>query len=393
MRLLFITWDGPQVDYLETLFLPIFAGLREKGVATAVLQFCWGKDVQPLAERCARAGVGYRAVPVWRRGGSVSALASAVHGARYVRQMAAEFKPDAIMPRSHMPAVATMVAGGSKLASICFDADGLAAEERVEFGGVRSGSAIHRSLTAVESAMLRQSAVVIVRSDYAASFLAARSGVPLDRFRMVANGRDPHLFNPGSTESRATRRAKLGIPDDAILLAYAGSMGPQYRPDLIASTALAVSQAVPKCHLLVLSGDSSNASRYLAAEDSRILGFSTVMRVAPESVPGFLAAADVGMSFRTQTMSTRAVAPVKLGEYLLCGLPVIGTKGIGDTWPAEEAGVFLDGEAGASAIARWVTEGVMPNRDHIRSKARAVGLNNFSLSRSIEDYARALGLA
>lgn len=33
MNFLFITWDGPQVTYLRSLFLPIFAQLQKENVA------------------------------------------------------------------------------------------------------------------------------------------------------------------------------------------------------------------------------------------------------------------------------------------------------------------------------------------------------------------------
>ncbi len=40
MNILFITWDGPQVSYLESLFVPIFRKLEERcGAHFHVLQF------------------------------------------------------------------------------------------------------------------------------------------------------------------------------------------------------------------------------------------------------------------------------------------------------------------------------------------------------------------
>jgi hypothetical protein len=47
MRVLFITWDGPHLTYLESLFLPILAGLRDHGFEFDVLQFTWGERESP----------------------------------------------------------------------------------------------------------------------------------------------------------------------------------------------------------------------------------------------------------------------------------------------------------------------------------------------------------
>jgi glycosyltransferase involved in cell wall biosynthesis len=118
------------------------------------------------------------------------------------------------------------------------------------------------------------------------------------------------------------------------------------------------------------------------------------MRAAPNEVPRYLAAADVGAAFRTPTFSTRGVAPVKLSEYLLCGVPVVGTAGIGDTAAAQEAGMFFDDRQGMAAAAEWVLGTVLPVREEVRRTARRVGVNRFSLRRSVEDYLAAInGLA
>jgi len=47
-------------------------------------------------------------------------------------------------------------------------------------------------------------------------------------------------------------------------------------------------------------------------------------------MPSLLSAADVGLSFILPAPSKRACSPVKNGEYLACGLPLVSTAGIGD---------------------------------------------------------------
>jgi hypothetical protein len=109
-------------------------------------------------------------------------------------------------------------------------------------------------------------------------------------------------------------------------------------------------------------------------------------------VPRYLAAADIGAAFRTATFSTRAVAPVKLSECLLCGVPVVGTSSIGDTAAAVEAGVFFPDDAGVEAAAQWAVTQVLPQRESFRVRARQVGLDRFSLARSVADYRAAIAL-
>jgi len=141
----------------------------------------------------------------------------------------------------------------------------------------------------------------------------------------------------------------------------------------------------------VLTG-SPNAAQAALAPYERLTGVTTIMRAPPEEVPRYLAAADIGAAFRTASFSTRAVAPVKLSECLLCGVPVVGTASIGDTEAAVEAGVFFSDEAGMAAAADWAVSTVLPQREAFRDRARQVGLDRFSLSRSVADYRAAIAL-
>ena len=83
---LFITWDGPQTSYLEGLFLPIFKELVSRGYQMHVLQFTWANAdvVQRSKITCEAAGIPYRSVPIWRKGGGAGPLLSAIAGRREI---------------------------------------------------------------------------------------------------------------------------------------------------------------------------------------------------------------------------------------------------------------------------------------------------------------------
>lgn len=146
----------------------------------------------------------------------------------------------------------------------------------------------------------------------------------------------------------------------------------------------------PDARLLVLSGSPDRARAALAASHPEIAAQATVMAVPPAAVPRYLAAADLGIAYRKTSFSTQAVAPIKLAEYLLCGLPVVGTAAIGDTRPASDAGVFLDESAGPEAAADWLIQDILVDREAFRDRARATGVGSFSISRSAASYFQAL---
>lgn len=388
LRVLFVTWDAPELAYLETLFLPIFAGLQPRGIAVDVLQFRWGDhdQTEKVCRLCEDAGIRYRHVQISRRFGPAGPLASAALGARAVRKAAAAFGSDVLMPRSLMPALAVLVAK-SRL-PVIFDADGLAADERVDFAGLSPGSMTYRLLRRIEAGMVRKSRIVLTRSARAQDILIERAKPDLAEttFHVVTNGRDADHYKPGDAASRSAARAELGIDPAAPLLVYAGSVGPQYRFDQMAALFAAVRKRSSAARLLVMSGDPVAARSALGAPADGV----HFLRAAPTRVAHYLACADLGIACRLPAFSTQAVAPVKLAEYLLCGLPVIGTPGVGDTAAAADAGVFMDDGAGPEDGADWLLNAVMPERDRFRSTAQQVGLARFSLGRSIQDYAAAI---
>lgn len=390
LRILFVTWDGPQVSYLESLFLPIFAGLKAQGTEFDVFQFRWGDKALEERSRsaCQSLGIGYRAVTIGRWGGGAGPFVSAILGRRHVRKAVRDFGSDIVMPRGMMPAISVMAAGGRKLRPILFDADGLPTDERVDVAGISPTGATYRILRDAEAQMIRHSTSIITRTQQSAEILYHRAGPPMkeEAFHVVTNGRDEAVFHPYDAEARAGVRRELRIEGTSPLLIYAGSVGPQYRFPAIKSLFVQVRRLRPDARLLVLTGSPERASRELEGEEAGAL----IMRVPPHEVPRFMAAADVGLAYRSTSFSMMGIAPVKLSEYLLCGLPVIGTAGIGDTEALVEEGVFFDDGTGTEAAARWLLEEAMSRRDSYRQKARAAGQAHFSLSRSIQEYARAL---
>jgi len=56
-----------------------------------------------------------------------------------------------------------------------------------------------------------------------------------------------------------------------------------------------------------------------------------VRKVSSSHVPGFLSCADAGIAFYRPGVSRLGTSPVKVSEYLACGLPVVMNTGIGDS--------------------------------------------------------------
>lgn len=394
MKVLFVTWDGPQLSYLEGLFLPIFQRLADHGIRFHVLQFTWGPGGQPAQNACEMAGVSYQRIDVMRRIGAMGPMLSALSGAWHVSKAIRTHGIDVVMPRSTLPALACLLALRGKPTPMVFDADGLPLDERVDFAGQSPSGAIYRFLRDIEAHAVRRADVVLTRTLKAADILLARAGARTDpaKFHIVTNGRDANRFGPGDAATRHRVRAGLGLASATPLVVYAGSMGAQYCPDEMLTFFSRVRVLRTDAHLLVLTGSPEGLDAALVAHPD-LLAAMTVLTVPADQVPDYLAAADVGLALRQPRFSMQAVAPIKLAEYLLSGLPVVATARVGDTaeFTAEFAYLVerLDAEA-IDAAAAWFVDTVLVHRDEVRETARAFGAQRFSLNASVAQYAAAL---
>ena len=105
----------------------------------------------------------------------------------------------------------------------------------------------------------------------------------------------------------------------------------------------------------------------------------------PQIVPQYLGCADLGLALRQPNFSAHSVAPIKLGEYLMCGLPVVATAGIGDPGAISvDVGAILVSmdDAELKTAADWFVDSVQQCECY-RFSSRAVGLNGFSVKDSV----------
>lgn len=389
-NILFITWDAPETKYLERLFLPIFKRLQERGFSFHVLQFSWGSGeiAEARAALCAKLDIPYRKISVTRRLGAAGPFSSAVLGARAIKQAVSDWQIDTLMPRSLMPALAVLSMRKSVRDSlnIAFDADGLAADERVDFGGLSPHSFTYCFLRDIEGALLRRSDVVLTRTESARSILLARAGSALkpQNCHLVSNGVDAGPFTDALQHFPKTTKGPF-------ILCYCGSIGAQYRLPEMLDIACKMKAQIPELQFRLFSQYQDVVQKALQKKDLHEENWIECKAIPSGKVPEELVRCDLGIALREPSFSTQAILPIKLGEYLLAGLPVIGTPGVGNTRQLEDLGVFRSAEAdGLEKTLGWVVDEILPQRAGMREKCHAAGKKYFSLESTVDSYETAL---
>lgn len=391
-NILFITWDGPQTSYMEGLFLPIFNEINKHTVNFNfhVLQFTWSDaaKIQQIQKAANDLGIHYTAAPIHRKPVAVlGSLWSVFKGVSTIRKYIRKHEIDIVMPRSTMPAVMVNRLKTEKV-KVLFDADGLPLEERIDFSGLSKTSKQYLWLKKEETKLLKYANGVITRSQKAIDIHLKTIGENYrNKFSVVFNGRNVNFFQPALFE-KSKKREVLGFADEDVVFVYCGSLGPQYGWEEMMAIFSQYHAKKNNSKLLILTGNTEFANERIPEPLKNNI---KVLSVPFEEVPDYLNVADVAFAIRKPTFSMQGVAPIKLGEYLLMGLPTIASAGIGDTEVVFESlsECFLYQHRDENAIAKAVA--FLSRMETIdKAKIRSVGLHYFSLENSALSYIKAL---
>jgi len=119
----------------------------------------------------------------------------------------------------------------------------------------------------------------------------------------------------------------LGI-DGRIVFVYSGSTVDWQLPAVTVALFKKIKEMIPEAFLLFLTNNLSCARKYFKEIDK---GDYLLISLPNSEVPAYLNAADIGILLREKNLVNFVASPIKFGEYLCCGLPVIISSGIGDT--------------------------------------------------------------
>ena len=135
---------------------------------------------------------------------------------------------------------------------------------------------------------------------------------------------DTNRFSPN--QSGINLPSKLNLPPQSNVLIHVGSVGTWYRLDLELAF---FNELPPTWYFLILTTDQEKANAVIqqtvSAKDRIILRSASY-----QDVSDYLLQANASIMWIEPSFSKRASSPVKLGESLAMGLPVIVNAGIGD---------------------------------------------------------------
>jgi glycosyltransferase involved in cell wall biosynthesis len=367
MRTIFISHNAVNSALVRSQVLPYLRRLAREGIETWLITFERGAGLFPEAEFTRERWIGISA-----HGGShlLAKLLDVIRGTWLALRLARRIHADAVHAVSYVPAAIALGTGMVTRLPFVFDMRGFLGDEYIEAGHWTQADVRYRVLRLAEGVLLRGAAELIVRTHDAAARLRGdrRYGPHVDQtpITVIPAAVDLDRFRPSTSRSE--------IPT----LVYAGSLGTWYRLDEMLRVYAYARKAVPKLRFLILNHDEHS----LVDQSRQVLGLSqedVIVRTADYAeMPALLAGAHVGIVLLLQSESKLASSPIKVGEYLASGLPVIVNTGMGDT----------DG-----AVQRYAAGHVVPSYSDDSLQAAAAALVALLGDETARKNARALAEA
>lgn len=126
---------------------------------------------------------------------------------------------------------------------------------------------------------------------------------------------------------RRVVRKELGI-EDKLTFIYAGSIRAYQSLEVLLDFFRKLRGKRPQLHLLLITPQCAEAEQFI--HKSLSPGTYTIRSSGHNEMVRWLNAADAGLLLRESNAVNQVAAPTKFAEYVMCGLPVVMTAGIGD---------------------------------------------------------------
>ncbi len=345
MRVLYISYNSALEPLVQSQVLAYVERLRDFGHWFKLLSFekleaarAEPARVAAIAARLRSLGMEWLALPYHKRPSLPATLLDALWGVARGWWLNRSWPFDVTHARSYVPALIGLGLRRLTGVGLLFDMRGMMVDEFVEGGLWRAGGLKYRLVKWAERKLLAGADEIVVLTENIRRYLerlphvrAPITVIPccvdLERFRPLGKAAGEGQLPP--------------------VLIYAGSVGTWYLLGEMLAFYRVAREVIPGLRFLILTSSADHAlvwreaaKRGLGPEDLE------VRQARFDDIPAELAQASAGISFRKPTFSQRASSPVKVGEYLAAGLPVVANAGVGDVEPLLE-----DGRVGVVALS------------------------------------------
>lgn len=337
MRGLFVSYGGLTSLIGQSQSFPVMSGLAGRGHDVTVLSYEMDDRAalrDPVAQLCERRGIDWHPKRLRQRPHLLAKLIDMVEMQRTAYALATSKGADLIHCRAAVSGWAGLAVKRKTGLPLVFDMRGFWADERRAAGVWPDDSPLHHRLyldwKRREQTLAGEADRIVVLTEAARREVETWPTYRGQPIEVIPCSLDPVRFPLKTPVETADARAMLGIAPQAVVVAYCGTIRADYAPEAMLAAFRSVAHARPGARLLMIGHHDPAAFAATAAAHG--IDPKHVVSVAAEydQVGWLLGAADLALCFRLPGYSSIGVSPIKLGEYMAAGLPVVTNEGVGD---------------------------------------------------------------
>lgn len=400
MNCLYITYDGLTDNLGASQILPYLGGLTGAGHEITVLSCEKDANYQRRKEKVSStlelAGIRWVPLRYHKRPPILSTVWDIACLCWQARKLAKQGKCAAVHVRSYVPAIVGLLLQRTLGLKLIFDMRGFWADERVDGGLWDQRRLIYRLIYRLFKGLERK---LLLHSDAVVSLTQAAKAEMLSWPRMREAGLEArtwvipccvdldHFGREMISGDEPISRSRLGIPRQALVCGYLGSIGTWYCLDEMMRLFAIVREKNEGARFLFVTPDAPAQIRAAAARMGVPLESLLVVSADRQDVPRWLSLMDLGIFFIRPCYSKISSSATKLGEFLGAGLPVIANHGIGD-----QSSLFASHPLGhlvsdfSEAELRCAADAIPAIRQLPSASIRNVARAEFSLDQAVESY-------
>lgn len=246
---------------------------------------------------------------------------------------------EAVHCRSYIPALVGLRLKKNFALKFIFDMRGFWADERVE-GGLWNlknplFKIIYNYFKKKEKQFLAEADSIISLTENAKQEILSWKNIspqPL-KIDVIPCCVDIDLFDSSkiSSDKISAKKIELGLHKSSFILSYVGSIGTWYMGNEMLQFFSRLLIKIPDAKFLFITPESSQVILKMASAQNIPADSLVILKGARNEMPLLIKCADVSIFFIIPTFSKKASSPVKQGEIMSMGIPIICNSKIGDT--------------------------------------------------------------
>ena len=337
-RVLYLSYDGMTDPLGQSQVLPYLVGLSKFGYEFTLLSFekpgVYEEKKDRVVAICQEAGVHW--IPLlYTKKPPILSTVKDVMAMKSVAERLHRKKPfDIVHCRSYIAAIVGLGLKKKTGVKFIFDMRGFWADERVDGGLWRLKNPLYKTVYRFFKKKERQfvqEADSIISLTHAGKAEIQNWNLHVPEITVIPCCVDTDLFDPKKENSGDLIRKHLRIPSTVPVIGYVGSLGTWYELPEMMDFFKCWQELNPESIFLFVTPEP----KFLILEAARKAGINEqAIRITVctrKEMPDHIAAMNYGLFFIKQAYSKKASSPVKQGELMAMGLPVICNTGVGDS--------------------------------------------------------------